>query len=471
MRNYVVCTGLAVALLLQISPPVAAQHPVVPAYNSNPGAAYTVYLDFGGFSFNGTWGGTSSPSGTPGVTPAYDSDGNASTFSATELANIQKIWAWTAEKYAPFNVNVTTVDPAPAGNTDSQRQAFYDQTARMMHTVVGGSGSWSGGGGVSFVGTTQNTYGTSANSGAGSGFHTNWVFAAEAPTNIQFVGEASAHENGHGFGLSHQSDVNGSGTTLGDGYSGGNWKTDGTLGGNGTVAPIMGNSYYAQRGTWRNGTVQNGGGALQNDPAVIQANSGMGNFTNTGIGRSLGTATPLPLTSSVINFNLAKGVIVPLNNSSPNPIGVSNYSSDFYSFSTSGGINTINLVAGSERITPGVADGGATLDGSLFILNSVGTVLFSSVTANLSESLSVTLPAGNYFIEVSSAGGETLGSFNNPSAVSTQYYDMGSYFLTGSIVAVPEPATIALFGVVFAAVGYRGWRYRQQQKKAMNQRI
>src|SRR4029077_17324318 len=118
------------ALAIVATPSIQAQL-TVPAYNSRPGAAYTLYLNFSGFTFTGNWGGGSGP--LPGVTPAYDFDGNAASFSAAELTSIQKIWAWHAESYAPFNINGTTVDPAAAGSTDPQRQAFYDQTARMMH--------------------------------------------------------------------------------------------------------------------------------------------------------------------------------------------------------------------------------------------------------------------------------------------------------------------------------------------------
>jgi hypothetical protein len=82
-----------VALCLAVfgaSPALAQTHPTVPSYSSSPGATYNVYLDFGGFTYNGNWG--TSGKG-PGVTPAYDTNGDPTTFSSTELANIQNIWA------------------------------------------------------------------------------------------------------------------------------------------------------------------------------------------------------------------------------------------------------------------------------------------------------------------------------------------------------------------------------------------
>src|SRR5438874_6455891 len=78
---------------------------IVPAFSSLPGARANLYLDFNGH-FDGTWGTYSNID-----TPAYDIDGNPSVFSAAEQSNIYQIWQAVAEDYAPFNVNVTTVDP------------------------------------------------------------------------------------------------------------------------------------------------------------------------------------------------------------------------------------------------------------------------------------------------------------------------------------------------------------------------
>ena len=133
-------------------------------------------------------------------------------------------------------------------------------------------------------------------------------------------------------------------------------------------------------------------------------------------------------------------------------------------------LNTVNLVAGRQSITPGVADPDPMLDGTLRILDSIGNILGTANTASLGETLSLNLGAGNYFIEVSSAGGkaaDTNGGVWDPAS----FYDMGSYFLTGTIVAVPEPTTIALFGIVLIAGGLQYRRLRQQRQKAIDQRL
>ena len=160
-----------------------------PALSSRVGAAYTFYLNFDGFAFTGTWGNTGA---TPGTTAAYGS-----------TAQIRDVWARTAEKFAAFDINVTTVDPAIAAGqagTSLARQTYYENTPRVMHTVIGGNGAWFGGGGVSYVGVASSGYSGSA------GFKTNWTFPGAVGGTNKNVAEVSAHEDGHALGLSHQSD-------------------------------------------------------------------------------------------------------------------------------------------------------------------------------------------------------------------------------------------------------------------------
>jgi len=123
-----------------------------------------VYLDFSGFAYTGNWGGQ-----TPGTEPAFNGQSGA-TFTAAEQASIKSIWTRISEQYSPFNVNVTTVDPAVlAGQNanDNARQTYYDNTARLMHTVVGDGAStfFGGAGGVSYVNVIS--------SAQSNGLHTN----------------------------------------------------------------------------------------------------------------------------------------------------------------------------------------------------------------------------------------------------------------------------------------------------------
>jgi hypothetical protein len=82
----------------------------VPAFSSLPGANQTIYLDFNGHTTTGTsW--NSSYGVTSINSPAYSTDADTANFSASELSTIQQVWKRVAEDFAPFNVNVTTVEP------------------------------------------------------------------------------------------------------------------------------------------------------------------------------------------------------------------------------------------------------------------------------------------------------------------------------------------------------------------------
>jgi hypothetical protein len=419
-------TLLAFAVVFAAATHAVGQVSAIPQLASRPGAAFTLYMNFGGFNYTGNWFGD-----TPGVTPAYTIDGNAN-FSATEIANIRNIWTRTAEKFSVLNVNVTTIDPAvTAGQagSDSQRQNYYDSQARMMHMVMGGNGSWTGVGGI--VGYSGLDVADSVGSG---GTHTNFTFTANYGTGtvLRGIAETAAHENGHALKLRHQS----------------RWNTNGTLAaeydsGTAARAPIMGNSDNATRGLWRKGTSSVSATSIQNDLGVLLTNNGMtgngaGGFMDSGIGHSIATATPLPLNGTQIDFNLAKGIITP-NSSNPEPLGEANYTTDFFKVTATGLSNlSVTLRSGRQEITPGTADPGYMLDATLRILDGSGTQIgISSAVGNATETVSLTnLAAGDYYIQISSAGADA------------QYFDVGSYFLTGQFIAVPEPAMVLGLGAM-----------------------
>src|SRR5262245_7773688 len=189
----------------------------VPVYNSLLGAKASLYLDFDG-DFTASWGAYSNI-----TTPAYDTDGDPNSFSATELTNIYQIWQRVAEDYAPFNINVTTVEPA----------SFADGVA--LRVAIGGDGAWTGVscGGISNISCFTNSIANVA-----------FVFPANLGNGTpSYVGDAASHEAGHAFGLQHQSVW--SGTTLTGEYYGG--PGDGT-------APLMGYSYSSTLSLWWYGT-------------------------------------------------------------------------------------------------------------------------------------------------------------------------------------------------------------------------
>src|SRR5439155_18962497 len=87
------------------STPTAAAGLPIPALNSLPGAPGTLYLDFAGDTVASFLGWTNI------TIPAFDTDGDGAPLSQAEVDAITGIWQIVAQNYAPYNLNVTTVDP------------------------------------------------------------------------------------------------------------------------------------------------------------------------------------------------------------------------------------------------------------------------------------------------------------------------------------------------------------------------
>src|SRR5258706_4062552 len=314
----------------------------VPVLNSRPGATAKLYLDFDGDTTS-TWG-----SYAPGTTPAYDTDGDPTTFSDAELASIRQIFDRVAEKYSPYNINVTTVDPGNLNNRETAK------------AVIGGAGAWLGSqaGGVAYVGGFSNNASNIA-----------FIF----PKNLgngyaQYVGQAVSHESGHLFGLQHQSAYDALGNKTE--YAPANAAGD---------APVMGNSYTARRGLWWYGT-STSSATIQDDMKVIASTTTNGfgyradDFVNT-----LTTATALTLSDTNVSG-----------------AGVIEKTSDTDVFSFVSGAGSVNLFA-----DPSTA--GGTLDAKIDLRDANGTVL-ASADNGLAESITATVTGGTYFLTVASHG-------------------------------------------------------------------
>src|SRR5205809_5503144 len=156
----------------------------VPQLSSRPGAAATIYLDFDGH-FESSWKTFSNV-----TTPAYDRDGDPTSFSASELSSINEVWTRVAEDFAPFAVNVTTVAPATLDH------------GKTLTIVIGGSWSdWYGTqvNGISFLGSFTNADPNVA-----------YVFAKNIGGGLpRWVADQASHEAGKCFGLLNQSTWNG----------------------------------------------------------------------------------------------------------------------------------------------------------------------------------------------------------------------------------------------------------------------
>lgn len=326
---------------------LSASNPLssLPQLSSNPGATAKLYLDFNG-NTEASWGSWSNV-----ITPVYDQDGDRTTFSDAELASIQEIWARVSEDYAPFNIDVTTIDPG--NNTDKV-------TARI---AIGGNYSdWYGSsaGGVAYIGGF-----------AGYAPNTGFVFEdALGNGNARYVAEAASHEAGHLFGLEHQATWNG--TQLVAGYSQGtaDW------------APIMGVGYYSQRTTWHNGATSSAWDDYQDDMSLISHTWNGFGYKADDYGSTQATASALAATSGNVSMAGLVGT---------------NTDEDWFTFTTSGGDLNLSL---------NVAQVGANLDSVLELRDASGTVLVTANPTNtFNASISTTLASGTYFVVVHSSGG------------------------------------------------------------------
>jgi hypothetical protein len=334
----------------------------IPNLHSHASSTHKVYLDFvGAPAF--TWGGYSVP-----ATPAYNQDSDPTTFTQPELNNIQEIWARVAEHYSPFDVDITTENP---GNFNAYQN---------VRVLIGGSGSWyQSAGGVTYVG------GYTINDLAHN-FTTANVFPGQLSNgNPVYTAEAAAHEIGHMFGLQHQSSWSG------------NSKTAEYRMGSTDESPIMGDSYYATRGVWAQGTSTLGPTIIQDDLAVLSANNF--GYRADDYGNNSVVAFPLPTSGTSIS---ATGVIEQTTDT------------DWFSFSTQSGLVSLSVSPSSH---------GGMLDATLEIVNSSGAIVASADTSSLGESLSLNLPAGSYDAVVGSHGA---------------YGDIGQYTLAGTIVNDPN---------------------------------
>ena len=317
----------------------------LPQLSSNPNATAKLYLDFNG-NTQASWGGY-----TNVVTKVFDTDGDQTTFSTSELNAITEIWRRVAEDYAPFNIDVTTI---ATGNQTNGVTA---------HIAIGGNYSdWFGqsAGGVAYIG---GFYNGASNVG--------YVFEdALGNGNARYVAEAVSHEAGHLFGLLHQAEWNGN--ELVAGYS------QGTA----AWAPIMGVGYYSQRTTFHNGPTDDGPTAYQDDMSILANNLNNFGYKADDFGSSLATAAALAATAGSVNFAGLIGT---------------NSDQDWFTFTTEGG--ALNL-------TVNVATIGANLDSVLELRDAAGLVITTaSPTNSFNATISTTLASGTYFVVVRSSGG------------------------------------------------------------------
>ncbi|MCA9149907.1 MAG: hypothetical protein KDA92_11430, partial [Planctomycetales bacterium] len=373
----------------------------VPAWTSLPSAEKKMYLDFDG-DIHRNWGSWADLFGTStnGPIPPYDVDADTSCFSQQELENMREIFEIVKEKFSPFQIDITTIDP------------FSLDDGRAGKIVVGGDGAWYGrGGGVAIGG---GFYGLGENVG----------YVWDSPHDPRYVGEAVAHEAGHMLGLKHQSLYDGE--TLvheyrrelimgrGDiGTPGGRW-------GVGTSTRV----------DWFDGSIDRDS-SPQDDIAKLQS-EGLAIRPDV-VGNSIATATPMSL--SEFGFT-AEGVLERKGDV------------DFYSISS--------IAAGSRLSISVKANAWAPmLDPRLEVYTVDGTLVGSSETVGVyDETLVIEHSiATNYFIAVRSATSPeyaySLGQYSVDVSIGAENDD--SPATATHLVGIPEvdPNSLGTLGLTW----------------------
>ena len=379
-----------------MSPP--AQITQVEAFrlHSRPGAPKTVYIDLDGHVVTGTIWNSESGFGSHPLRP-YDSNGNPSTWSTTELNVVADIWRRMAEDFAPYDIDVTTEQPAVFNSNVGHVVVTYKTDANGNPIFVCNCG------GVAYV----DVFGTAFAQPA-------LVFVDGVGTGAHNISEAASHEFGHNLGLTH------------DGTS-----TVGYYTGHGTApvdwAPIMGVGYYRNVTQWSKGEYP---GANNTQDDLQQINVYLPYRTDDHSDTSLSDATPLVVTGGV-------NVVAYGRASDPSAANMANKGviedrTDIDLFSLDVGTGQIDL-----SITPGyfetfIASGlrGMNLDIDVLLLDDAGNVLQASnpdlgTDAHISYDVPV---AGRYYLEISGVGR------GNPLADGyTDYASIGQYYISGTV--------------------------------------
>jgi|GEM_PF-1956354 len=351
--------------------------------HSLPGATRLIYLDFNGQTLSGTaW---NASTGGDCYADPYSVDADGTTFTSTELGNIQSVWRRVSEDYAPFNVDVTTEEPTAANlSRDSAADVNYGARAvitKSSSNCANGSTLYAsvcatGCGGIAYVGV----YGLTGASH--DTYQPALIFQNGVTDNPKYVAEATAHEVGHNVGLSH------------DGTA-----TAGYYQGQGSWAPIMGASYYVPITQWSKGEYTSANN--KEDDFTVMGTNGLPLKTD-DYGNTDATATFVSAAPATIDGVISTATDV-----------------DVFSFNVAAGLTTF-----SATPSPTSPD----LDIKLTLKNSVGTVVATDdpisgttngdVAFGMSASITQTLVAGLYTLTVDGVGAGT--------AASTGYSDYGS---------------------------------------------
>lgn len=349
--------------------------------SSRPAATKTIFLDFDGHTTSKTYWNSKYARGANIVTPPYSID-TSPEFNDVELATMQCIWQRVAEDFAPFDINVTTIEP-PSG--DLIRYGAGDDRWGMRVNIGGAYTDWLrvAAGGIA----VRSSFGQAQDVGA-------FVFTRHRLGEEKYTADCISHEVGHTLGLGHKGAP---GMTYYSGHGAGDtgW------------APLMGAAYNRALSQWSKGEFQ-GTTSRQDELQVITTGKGV-NYRADDYGSSHGTASALPFANidGDVRHVSISGVIE------------RNIDRDVFAFATTGGQLALDFLPAAR---------GANLDLLAQIYNEHGELVATSNPAErIDARLEILLAPGVYYVMVDGVGARGLSDGYS------DYGSLGQYTIEGTI--------------------------------------
>ncbi|MDR1816818.1 MAG: hypothetical protein LBR07_01250 [Puniceicoccales bacterium] len=358
-----------------------------PVLHSRPGAPNVLVLVFTGGTITNTAWNSAEGSGRDVAVPAYAAkpfslDADGATFNAAERALVTEVWERVAEDFAPFDVDVTTEQPA-AGSAGTAA----GRTARVLITSATDANGvpmpFCTSGGASYLGFfgTPNLefYGPSL------------VYYDKTGGAACNIADAAAHELGHTFGLSHDGSA-----------AGAYYHTHGA----GAVSwgPLMGTPYGANLTQWSRGEYATANNT-EDDIALIAGKLGYRAET-----AALAPENARPLTPRDTGGGDGSGGTTG-GARTLGAEGVLLRGGDAHHYAINlGELTVLSLRAAPKRIAGATGNAGSTLGGNadlrLEILDAAGNVIHAADPDDDTAAAltSIVLGAGAHIVRITSTG-------------------------------------------------------------------